>query len=195
LADAVLAVHKQGNKVLGIAGCHRGEGATTLLLCAARRLAERGMKTILVDADFGRPRLAKRLGLQPQLGWDETDETEERSLDQAIVEATANNVALLPLREPEEDSGREPSDPSRLSDCLKTVQEHYDIVLVDLGPLEDAGLTDDASRRLTGGIVDCVILVHNHRVTTDDQESVFEEHLASAGIAVAGIVENFVAED
>lgn len=63
LADAMLEVHKQGNRVLGIAGCHRGEGATTLLLCAARRLAERGQKTVLVDADLTRPRLAKRLGL------------------------------------------------------------------------------------------------------------------------------------
>ena len=66
LADALLAANSQGRKVLAMAGCRRGEGATTLLLCAARRLAERGIKPVLVDADLGRPRLAKRLGVQPR---------------------------------------------------------------------------------------------------------------------------------
>ena len=74
LADALLAAGRQGQKVLAIGGCRRGEGATTLLLCAVRRLAERGIKPVLVDADLGRPRLAKRLGVQPQFGWDETTE-------------------------------------------------------------------------------------------------------------------------
>ena len=139
LADALLAANNQGQKVLAIAGCRRGEGATTLLLCAARRLAERGVKPVLVDADLGRPRLAKRLGVQPQIGWDETTEEEGRSLDQAIVEATANNVALLPAREPPAECGRPAGDPSRLAACLEILQNHYDMVLVDLGPLEDDG--------------------------------------------------------
>ena len=52
LADALLAANARGQKVLAMAGCCRGEGATTLLLCAARRLAERGVKLVLVDADL-----------------------------------------------------------------------------------------------------------------------------------------------
>ena len=148
LADALLAASNQGQKVLAIGGCRRGEGATTLLLCAARRLAERGIKPVLVDADLGRPRLAKRLGVQPQIGWDETTEEEGRRVDQAIVEATANNVALLPAREPPDEGSRPAGDPSRLAACLEILRNHYDLVLVDLGPLEDAGLTDGAwSRR------------------------------------------------
>ena len=74
LADALLAANARGQKALAIAGCCRGEGATTLLLCAARRLAERGIKLILVNADLNRPRLAKRLGVQPQSGWNETSD-------------------------------------------------------------------------------------------------------------------------
>ena len=161
LADALLAANNQGRKVLAIAGCRRGEGATTLLLCAARRLAERGIKPVLVDADLGRPRLAKRLGVQPQIGWDETTEEEGRRVDQAIVEASANNVALLPAREPADDGGRPAGDPSRLAACLKILRNHYDMVLVDLGPLEDAGLTDGAWSRTAAGMIDAVVLVHN----------------------------------
>jgi Mrp family chromosome partitioning ATPase len=195
LADALLTASTQGQKVLAIAGCHRGEGATTLLLCAARRLAERGVKLVLVDADLSRPRLAKRLGVQPQFGWDETTEEEGRWLDQAIVEATANNLALLPAREPAEECGRNAGDPSRLPACLKTLRDHYDMVLVDLGPLEGAGSADDARRKQAAGMVDAVVLVYNPRITSEQQQRAFEEQLAADGIAVAGIVENFVAEE
>ncbi len=195
LADALLAASAQGQKVLAIGGCHRGEGATTLLLCAARRLAERGIKPVLVDADLGRPRLAPRLGVQPQFGWDETADEEGRLLDQAIVEATANNVALLPAREPPADSGRPAGDPSRLPACLEILRNHYDMVLVDLGPLEDAGLADGVSSQTAARMIDAVVLVHNPRITSEEKRTAFEMQLAAAGIAIAGIVENFVAEE
>jgi Mrp family chromosome partitioning ATPase len=193
LADALLAANSQGQKVLAVAGCRRGEGATTLLLCAARRLAERGIKPVLVDADLVQPRLAKRLGVQPQFGWDETEE-EGRSLDQAIVEATANNVALLPLREPSAEFDRSSGDLARLPACLNVLREHYDMVLVDLGPLEEPAPAEDAISR-NARLVDAIVLVHNHRLTSAERLTACQEQLTEAGTAVAGIVENFVAED
>lgn len=195
LADALLAANAQGQKVLVIGGCCRGEGATTLLLCAARRLAERGIKSVLVDADLSRPRLAKRLCLQPQFGWDETSDAAGKSLDQAIVEATANNVALLPLREPPAESGRPVGDASRLPICLDALRNHYDMVLVDLGPLEEAGLGDLAGTQDIAGMIDGVVLVHNDRITSEDRLTTLVDQLAAAGIATAGIVENFVPEE
>lgn len=195
LADALLAANAQEHKVLVIGGYRRGEGATTLLLCAARRLAERGIKPVLVDADLRRPRLAKRLCLQPQFGWDETSDAAGKSLDQAIVESTANNVALLPVREPPSESGRPVGDPSRLSGCLEALRNHYDMVLVDLGPLEDVGLGDPARAQDIAQMIDAVVLVHNDRITSQDRLTALAERLATAGITTAGIVENFVPED
>lgn len=192
LADAIVAVNNQGEKVLAIGGCHRGEGATTMLLCAARRLAERGIRLAMVDADLTRPRLAKRLGLQPQLGWNETNDEEGRRIDEAMIEATGNNLALLPARDPADDPDRPAGDPTRLPVCLKALRDRYDLVLVDLGPMEDAGLARGAWSRVTGNMVDGVVLVHNRRITSDEDEVAFEGELAVAGIAVAGIVENFV---
>jgi Mrp family chromosome partitioning ATPase len=194
LADAILAANNQGRKVLAIAGCRRGEGATTMLLCAARRLAERGVKPVLVDADLGRPRLAKRLGVQPQMAWAETSEAAGRTLDQAMFEATASNVVLVPARDPEEEHRRSPGDPSRLPACLRMLRNQYDLVLVDLGPLENAQLAKGARGQLAAEI-DAVILVHNYRITPDDQQREFEKQLAADGIVVAGIVENFVTEE
>ena len=138
LCDALLAASARGQKVLAIAGCRRGEGATTLLLCAASRLAERGIKTVLVDADPERPRLAKRLGVQPQVGWDETSAEDAGGLARAIVEAAASGLAVLPLREPLPQSGRKTLDWPHLAACLDNLRSHYEMVLVDLGPLEDA---------------------------------------------------------
>ncbi len=193
LADALMAANAQGQKVLAIAGCRRGEGATTLLLCAARRLAERGIKPVLVDADLVQPRLAKRLGVQPQFGWDETEEEDGRSLDQAIVEATANNVALLPAREPSAEGNRPAGDAARLPACLGILREHYDMVLVDVGPLEEAESAEGAIRQ-TARLVDAVVLVRNHRLTSTEDLAACQQQLTEAGTVVAGIVENFVTE-
>jgi Mrp family chromosome partitioning ATPase len=195
LADAYLALQGQGQKVLAMGACQSGEGATTMLLCAAHRLAERGVKTVLVDADLNRPRLANRLGVQPQIGWDETTDEEGRSLDHAIIEAMENNLSLLPLREPSDEFGRAPGDPTRLAACVKVLRDHYDMVLVDLGPLQDAGLIEDKWGWLAAGTIDSVVLVQNRHVTSEQQQMALESQLAVAGVAVAGIVENFVADE
>jgi len=155
-------------------------------LCAARRLAERGINAVLVDADLAHPRLAKQLGVQSQLGWNETSDEEGRTLDQAIVEAVANNAALLSAAESFGETAA--SDLSRLPGCLDVLREHYDMVLVDLGPLEGIRLAN------VDGI-DAVVLVQNRRITSEDHLLTFAQKLAAASINVVGIVENFVLED
>ena len=188
LADALLAIHTQGQKVLAIGGCHQGEGATTMLLCAARRLAERGITLALVDADLARPRLAKQLGVQSQLGWNETTDEEGKTLDQAIVEAVANNAVLLPAREPSDGVEAAACGLSRLPGCLDVLRTHYDMVLVDLGPLEKVRLAD-----ING--IDAVVLVQNRRITSEEHLLMFAQKMAASNISVVGIVENFVLED
>ena len=195
LADALSAANVQGQKVLGIAGYRRGEGATTLLLCAARRLAERGIKLALVDADMARPRLAKRLGVLPQFGWDETAIAEEESLGRAMVEAAANNLTLLPLREPPDGQGRPTSDPSRLTRCVEILRGRYDMVLVDMGPLADAERTRGIAAWAAAGTIDAVVFAHDERITSEEELIKVEGQLAAAGIAAVGIVKNFAAEE
>ena len=164
-----------------------------MLLCAARRLAERGIKAVLVDADRNRPRLAKRLGVQPQFGWDETSADDGRTLDQAVVEAVTNNLALAPLRDPSAKHDPAADDWSRLAACLETLRRHYEMVLVDFGPLEDIRQIGHAMAQTTGGKIDAVLLVHNRRITAEETLAGVEQRLSAAGIAVAGLIENFVA--
>lgn len=195
LADALQMANSRGQKVMAVAGCRQGEGATTLLLCAARRLAERGIKAVLVDADRHRPRLAKRLGVQPQLGWNEVAVDESGTLNQAIVEASSNNLAIAPLDESSVRHDLTARDWSRLAACIETLREHYEMVLVDPGPLEDLESIGDALAATPGGQVDALLLVRNRRITSEDDLTQIEQRLADAEIAVTGLIENFVVED
>ena len=193
LADALLAINAQGQKVLALGGWYRGEGATTLLLCAARRLVERGIKPVLVDADVRQPRLAKRLGLQPQCGWGEVT-PEVMPLAQAIVESTGNNIAVLPFCEPSAELDPPAADYTRLSGCIESLRDYYDMVLVDLGPLENSEVRDGLSRGGNLRGVDAIVLVRDHRTTSQERLGEIQQQLAEAGISLAGIIENFVAE-
>jgi Mrp family chromosome partitioning ATPase len=163
------------------------------LLCAARRLAERGVRLVLVDADLSRPRLAKRLGVQPQSGWNEISGEDGTFLASAVVEAAASNLALSGVREPASPNDRACGDWSRLAPCIKTLKNHYEMVLVDLGPLEDIESIGDSLGRTTGGKIDAVLLVRNPRLTTEARLAAVEQQLTAAGVALAGVIENFVA--
>lgn len=193
LTDALLAANAKGRKVLAITGCRQGEGATTLLLCAAHRLAERGIKTALVDADFSRPRLAKRLGVQPQLGWNEISNEEANNLNQAVVETTDGNLALLAIRETAEKNDNAAGDWSQWTACIEQLRNHYEVVLVDLGPLENSIPADYAPRWATEGNIDALLLVHNRRVTSKEDLNEMQRRLTETDINVAGMIENFVA--
>lgn len=193
LADALLAANKTRQNVLAVGGWHRGEGATTLLLCAARRLAERGVKSVLVDADMGRPRLAKRLGVQAQVGWNQLAAgAEAMMLDQVIVEATVNNIALAPVCEPAADDEPFTADRSRLPDCLDALRQHYDMVLVDLGPLELADVRRGRSGEGPFHGIDALVLVRDQRLTSPEKLGEIAEQLKVAGVTIAGVIENFV---
>ena len=193
LADALLAANARGQKVLAMAGCCRGEGATTLLLCAARRLAERGVKLVLVDADLARPRLGKRLGVELQAGWNETSVEDAAFLSHAIVESAANNLALAAIREPVTTNGHARGDCSRLAPCLDTLKSQYEMVLVDLGPLESIESVSDFFERMVGGKIDAVLLVRNPRITSEARLADVESQLTASDVALAGLIENFVA--
>ena len=189
LADVLVDMCEGGNKTLGFAGCRRGEGATTLLLCAANRLAERGIRVAMVDADLRRPRLAKRLGVQPQFGWNETEE-EASALDRAVVATSDGAMALAAVREPADQGGDASMDWVWWRECVERLRNHYDVVLVDLGPLENIPVDRGTPWNRNVGL-DCVLLAHNHRVTPKNELTEMQHRLTEAGMNVAGIIENF----
>ena len=193
LADALLAANARGQKVLAMAACCRGESATTLLLCAARRLAERGVKLVLVDADLARPRLAKRLGVEMQSGWNETPDHDATFLANAVIEAAANNVALSAIREPKDEAG-----PAAIvrgwPPGLDILKGHYEMVLVDLGPLENTeSLGDNCwdKRSAARSTACCWFTIRGS--PRGPLWPTLKKQLTAAGVPLAGLIENFVA--
>jgi Mrp family chromosome partitioning ATPase len=191
LAETLIAATKQGMKVLGLCSGQRGEGATTLLLCAARQLAARNVKIVLVDADLDEPQLAKRLGLLPQLGWEDVA-SGRQPVEEVLVESTADNITVLPLCGPLTISEISFASQRILAESLETLRKNYDLVLLDLGPLENPRSLGDLG---CGGLncrIDAVTVVHKVGKILATCQPAVRQSLAAAGVAVTGVIENFV---
>ncbi len=190
LADGLAAGLPEGRKVVGLGAGRRGEGCTTLLLCAARRLAQRGLNVLLVDADFDHSCLARRLGLMPETGWEDVL-AGRVPLAEAIVESIQDRLSILPLRglAAEQDcSSGITVDPAA---SLALLRKHYDLILIDLGEL-NTGMPAGQPLEAAAQWLDAVVLVHDVRATPQTELIQTRSRLQAAGIAEAGIAENFV---
>jgi Mrp family chromosome partitioning ATPase len=191
IEEAITAAKDQGIKTLAIAGCRRGEGGTTLLLCAARGLAEQGLRVAIVDADLADPQIAGRLGLQPQFGWD-TVMDGLLPLSEVVIEAVDNRVGLLPLHESLVAKKDLAIQRSTLTDACKTLAATYDLVLIDIGSLEDFLGYQASSGKKTLCPLEAAILVQDDRATSADDLKEMENRLSLAGIQPLGVVQNLV---
>jgi Mrp family chromosome partitioning ATPase len=191
LTNELMAARERGQKVLAIAGCRRGEGSTTMLLCAAKRLSERGLRVVMVDGDLVEPQLARRLGVLPQFGW-ESVLAGPLPLAEVLIESAETGLALLPLREPFVPASPWPEGKGVVAESLGTLGANFDLTLVDLGPLEDPATIGGSVGREIGRQLDGVILVQSVRMAARERLAEAQRRLAAAGIAQAGIIENFV---
>ncbi len=174
---------------VGVCGCCRGEGCTTLLLCAARCLASQGRRVIVVDADFTQPTLTRRLGLLPEVGWEDVL-WHGLPLTEAVIESLEDRFAVLPLRgtaSKEPDAGAS-ADPAS---AIQLLLQEYELVLVDLGQFEFASPKAVAVLQTARRWIGSVVIVHNVRATAHDDVDQFRRRLRESGLAEAGIAENF----
>jgi len=201
LTDGIAAAMARQHRVLAVGACRHGEGATTMLLCAAQRLVRRGLKVVMVDAQFKEPQLARHLGLIPEFGWEEVL-TGRMSLEDVVIEAIDNRLAVLPSCRPLALVDMSPKTESRMVESLRMLRENYDLVLVDMDPLDertlDTEFSDDppkAPNSLARAIVtqlEAVMLVHDVSTTPPHHLGAVQRCLAATGVASAGVVENFI---
>jgi Mrp family chromosome partitioning ATPase len=165
--------------------CSRGEGCTTLLLCAARRLAQGNRKVVVVDADFDNPQIASRLGMLPETGWEEVV-AGRLPLGEAMVESARDRLAVVPLlnQAPRDQSTLSYSD---LAAGLAMLRKHYDMVLVDFGEFPLGTVTEAA-----GHWIDAAVLIHDIRRTSHAELASVRKRIEAAGVVEIGVVENFV---
>lgn len=189
IARSVLQASARGEKMIAVTGCRRGEGRTTLLQCIAQALRSSDVSVALIDADVHRPALAERLGVQPEIGWDDVL-LRARQLPEALVSSESERITLLPRRQPL--SGEdEPLQRTRQEVIFRMIRDQCDIVLIDTGPLlED--LECGVGWLAECDLIDAAIVVCDpHRNCQRRLSRVFEA-LRQREILPAGVVENFV---
>lgn len=188
LAEQLRGEISAGTRLLAITGMHRREGRTTLALCLARQLAAANVKLALVDADFSNPRLASQLSIGVQRGW-ESVLCGEESPWEVMIESMADRLALLPLGAPA--TAEEISIGSyRIAATLHELAEHYELVLIDAGPI---GLDESSAHWLfesTAG-VQAAILAYDARRGAPNQVAAGCLQLAQAGLRQLGLAEMF----
>ena len=188
VADGIAALTSPQGRIVAVGGCRRGDGATTVLLCAAARLAERNLNVLVVDADLDEAQLSRRLGVVAEHGWEEVLAGRLTLADVIVQSSTEERVAVLPLRDP---TAYTLATLERLAEHLDAVRKTYDVVLVNLGPWDDSRTTGHLLTHGIGRRLDLFILVHDLRNTTEDHCDEVCAELSVAGVAQVAVTENF----
>lgn len=185
LVDELIHASKAGRNVVMLAGGRRGAGATMLTLYAAKRAAELGLRVAIVDGDFSKPSLARSLGVAPTHGWEDVL-SRRGDLAQCLITSLGDRVTLLPLRGSCVELAKECAGAAAAN--LKMLRQHFDLVLVDGGPLADNA--EPWLQAAGDGAIDFGIVVRD--VRHDSQHGGAHAHRPSAHYPAIGVVENFV---
>jgi len=190
LAETVMQVTRRGHRAIGLASAASGQGATTLLVTLARRLAREDASVVLVDAAVHRPELATRLGVAAEYGWEELGGG-HLPLEEYVIESVLDKISLLPLCKRLKRPAEQPDLLDPFVTALRDLRRHYDVVLVDLGPTA----ADNPEEPLVlCRAVDLVLLVRDARSQADSGLLRLHRRLSRAGVTVAGTVEMFFGE-
>jgi Mrp family chromosome partitioning ATPase len=187
----LLAAVRDGLRTLAVSGSRRGEGRTTLALALARCAAKAGIQVAVIDADFARPQLAARIGLEVNHGWQDAA-TGLVPLSEAAVRSLADNITILPLEASAARTSLSLAD-SRVTATLRAAAATFELVIVDLGPLavgDELLFPEDEACPL-----DAAIVVRDLRYASAAESEDIGQRLMAAGVEAVGIAENFVIEE
>jgi len=172
-------------KVIQVTSPVPGDGKSTVAANLASTIAQSGRKTLLMDADMRRPRLAKILGAREDLGL--TNIMAGKSTIAEAIQATIiPNLDILTC-------GRRPGNPAELLlsdsffDIMRELREKYDFIIMDTPPL--LAVSDPANAAAT---VDAVILTLRLRRNLKPLASRAAQMLQSVNANLLGVVINGV---
>jgi Mrp family chromosome partitioning ATPase len=188
-ATELLTEAARGEKTLAITGGQRAQGRTTLTLLLAKQIGLLGGRVIVVDGDFERPLISRALGVDAPWGWDQSL-SGEIPLDEAIVTAVGDRVAMLPWNT-KNAAPLAPLDDVRAAACLGLLREHYDLVLVDAGPLPAPNTSSEMRRLATTARIDGCYVVHDGRASATPALAEVLAHAGGIGWRVFGVLENY----
>jgi len=176
----------QGHQIVQVTSPNKADGKSTLAANLAISIAQSGKRTILLDADFRKPRLHKvfslasgRVGLASVIAGD-------AELKDAIQESVIPGLSLMPC-------GPIPQNPAelltspRLKELLEALRDQFDFVIIDTPPL--LAVTDPCA---VASCVDGVLLVVRVSKNGRPFAERAKEILNALGATVLGVVVNGV---
>jgi len=172
-------------RCLVISSAVPGEGKTMTSTNLAVALAQTGRRTLVIDADLRRPRVAGLLGLDAAVGLT-TILVGKTEVQDAIQVHEPSGLHFLA-------SGAKPPNPTEIlqsrvtHDLIKQLRDEYDMVIIDAPPLLPVA---DASVLAT--LADGIILVVKHGQTTRDQLGEAIARLNQVGGRLFGVVVNMI---
>jgi hypothetical protein len=180
LADHLEMLQRCNCRTISFNGFYPGDGCTTLALCAARELAERGYRVLLADAHRQNPVLPKLLCLK----------TDPHLYE--IITLIQNSLEFLPWTE----TAIEIASPNvpymqSFAEIIQSFRNDYDFILLDNGSLIESPL---AERVLfwQETYSDGVLLVLNKKNPAPVNVQNIAHRLRQYHINLLGVVENYV---
>ena len=172
-------------KVIQVTSPVPGDGKSTTAANLAVTMAQSGRKTLLLDADFRRPRVAKLFGTREDIGITSAI-SGHVELPDAIQVTSVDNLSVLAC-------GKRPGNPAellsseRFDEMLQLLREQFDYVIIDSPPL--LAVSDPAN---VAARVDGVILTLRLRRNLKPLAHRAIQMLRSVNANVIGVVVNGV---
>jgi capsular exopolysaccharide synthesis family protein len=175
------------HKVIQVTSPASGDGKTTLAANLAVSIAQSGKRTLLIDADFRRPRVHKIFGLDSKVGLASVF-LGEAEMNDAIQQTAVPNLWALPC-------GPHPPNPAELltseqfAEALQVLREKFDFVVIDTPPLLAVSDPCAVAPRVDGVIL-TIRISKNGRPDAERAKEI----LVTLGAKVVGVVVNGVGD-
>ncbi|SPB18013.1 exopolysaccharide biosynthesis-like tyrosine-protein kinase [Caballeronia novacaledonica] len=184
-ASLMLDIAPAPNNVLAVVGATPGTGKTFVASNLAVLHAQTGKRTLLIDGDMRRGRIASIFGQYGGHGFAEVLASKAQ-IDQAIRESDVPGLSLMT-------AGRFPANPSkmlstpRLTLVLDYLQERFDLVIIDT----PAVLAVSDANLIAANAGSSVIVVRPSAQSEDELEEAIKR-LDLTGARIAGVIFNAV---
>lgn len=177
LASAVSLIKLKENRLM-ISSTTTGEGKTTILIGLAHALVDLGFKVLIVDGDYRRANLSKRLGYSQQ--------SEVSLISPKLIPLVENKLDLYPMV-PQKGNIAEFIARGTFDRLLRKIQdrEEYDYVLIDSPPVS---LTSEAA--MMARVVSNLLFVVRPGLTDSDDFYHSVEQIANHQCGIIGLVVN-----
>jgi capsular exopolysaccharide synthesis family protein len=181
-----IQVSGRAQKIILVTSPGPSEGKTTVVQNLGVVLAETGRKVLLVDADFRRPHLHRKFGLQNDWGLIdllcEDQPLNEYPREQMEIPTGVPGLSIFPNRVTQNNVAKALYSP-RFRAVLEMLVKRYDMIIVDAPPILSV-----ADARIIAPLADSLILVLRSGVT--NRESAIEAYrrIQEDGVTILGTV-------